>query len=164
MFGLRSFISEFIIKVLRKLPHIQSPLFTERENLLKLLGNKLPECPILNGFKVYSQCDEDGIIEDIFKRVNTTDKYFVELGIGKGLENNTRFLIHKGWSGTWLDCDTKELDKNIPDNNRLKIINSFITRDNILKILNSASVTKDFDFLSVDIDGNDNITASSLHP
>ena len=30
------------------------------------------------GFKVYSQFDEDGIIEEIFKRIGTTNKVFIE--------------------------------------------------------------------------------------
>ena len=32
----------------------------------------------LNGFKVYSQNEEDGIIEDIFKDISTTNKIFCE--------------------------------------------------------------------------------------
>ena len=33
----------------------------------------------LNGFKVYSQNEEDGIIEKIFDDIGTTNKYFVKL-------------------------------------------------------------------------------------
>lgn len=32
------------------------------------------------GYKVYSQNDEDGIIAEIFNRIGTTDKRFVEFG------------------------------------------------------------------------------------
>jgi len=45
------------------------------------------------GSKGYSQNDEDGIIREIFKRIGTTDKRFVEFGTGNGLENNTVFLL-----------------------------------------------------------------------
>jgi hypothetical protein len=48
------------------------------------------------GYKVYSQNDEDGIIEEIFNRINTTNKVFVEFGVGNGLESNCHFLLHKG--------------------------------------------------------------------
>jgi len=38
------------------------------------------------GYKMYSQNDEDGIIEEIFKRIGTTSKTFVEFGV----ENEVR--------------------------------------------------------------------------
>ena len=44
------------------------------------------------GFKVYSQNEEDGIINEIFQRIGTTNKTFVEIGVGNGLENNTLHL------------------------------------------------------------------------
>ena len=33
------------------------------------------------GFKVYSQSDEDGIIEEIFNRIGVTNKIFIEFGV-----------------------------------------------------------------------------------
>lgn len=55
------------------------------------------------GFKGYSQNDEDGIIQEIFRRIGTTDRKFIEFGTGNGLENNTAYLLCQGWSGLWLD-------------------------------------------------------------
>ena len=55
------------------------------------------------GFKVYSQNDEDGIISEIFSRIGTTDKRFIEFGVENGLECNTHYLLLKGWSGLWLE-------------------------------------------------------------
>ena len=49
------------------------------------------------GIKVYSQNDEDGIIEDILNRIVTTNKVFVEYGVHAGLECNRHYLLHKGW-------------------------------------------------------------------
>jgi hypothetical protein len=42
-----------------------------------------------HGHKVFSQGDEDGIIAEIFSRVGTDPKYFLEIGVGNGWENNT---------------------------------------------------------------------------
>ena len=42
----------------------------------------------LSGFKVYSQNEEDGIIEAIFKDIGTLNKLFCEIGIGNTIENN----------------------------------------------------------------------------
>src|SRR5262245_35138910 len=54
------------------------------------------------GAKIYCQCDEDGIITEIFRRIGTTNKCFVEFGIGNGLENNTNALLFDGWHGLWI--------------------------------------------------------------
>jgi len=45
------------------------------------------------GYKIYSQDDEDGIIREIFTRIGTTNKIFVEFGIGNGTENNSFALM-----------------------------------------------------------------------
>jgi hypothetical protein len=55
------------------------------------------------GFKVYSQCDEDGIIQEIFRRIGTDNRRFIEIGCGDGSENCTAYLLHQGWSGLWID-------------------------------------------------------------
>lgn len=71
------------------------------------------------GFKVYSQNDEYGIIEEIFKRLNLPNSAgsntlnnqnltFVEIGVENGLECNSLYLLHKGWSGLWLEGNTKQ--------------------------------------------------------
>jgi len=57
------------------------------------------------GFKAFSQNDEDGILEEIFRRIGTTSKFFVEFGVESGVENNTRLLLLKSWSGVWLVGD-----------------------------------------------------------
>jgi len=51
------------------------------------------------GFKVYSQNDEDGIIQEIFKRIGTTNRTFVEFGVETGVETNTTKLLLEGWRG-----------------------------------------------------------------
>src|SRR3954452_13783527 len=56
-----------------------------------------PSRLVHHGFKVYSQHDEDGAIEEVFRRVGVTDRYFVEFGVGDGLENNSLYLLLKGW-------------------------------------------------------------------
>ena len=54
---------------------------------------------------MFSQGGEDGAIREIFRRIGESDRTFVELGVGKGLENNTAFLLCQGWSGVWLEGD-----------------------------------------------------------
>ncbi len=108
--------------------------------------------------RVYSQNGEDGIIEEIFHRIGTKDRFFVEFGIDYGQENNTRLLLEtQGWKGVWLEgCAqnaerARDFFKSLPVNIR----NEFITKDNILNIFSDAKIPKAFDLLSIDIDGND---------
>ena len=57
--------------------------------------------------QTYSQGGEDGVIEEIFNRIGTTNKQFVEFGVSQGLENNTAYLLLSGWQGVWLEGSEK---------------------------------------------------------
>src|SRR4051812_36467635 len=56
------------------------------------------------GFKVYSQCDEDGIIQEIFKRIGVVHRTFIEFGVETGIECNTAHLLIQGWRGLWIEA------------------------------------------------------------
>ncbi len=61
--------------------------------------------------KIYSQNGEDGIIEFIFTKIGTTNKFSVEFGVGNGFECNTIYLLEKkGWKGLMMDYGA---DQNI---------------------------------------------------
>ena len=56
--------------------------------------------------KGFSQHGEDGIIEEIFRRIGTTSRFFVEFGCGKhGTENNSLLLLLKEWQGVWMESN-----------------------------------------------------------
>ena len=66
--------------------------------------------------KIYSQNGEDGIIEFIFLKIGTTNKFSVEFGVGNGFESNTTHLLEKkGWKGLMMDYgyDEKIKTKNL---------------------------------------------------
>lgn len=112
-------------------------------------------------YDIYSQTGDDGIIEEIFKRVNTTNKYFVEFGVSNGLENNSAALLVLGWRGLWLEGSEKfvsQIYKNFAaplKDNQLTVKNAFITAENIEALFEENKVPAEFDLLSIDIDGND---------
>lgn len=113
------------------------------------------------GFKVYSQNDEDGIIEEIFNRIGTTNKIFIEFGVENGLECNGHYLLHKGWKGLWLDgseqhcAEINEKFYPVLRTGQLKCRRAFITKDNINRLIADAGFGGEIDLLSIDIDGND---------
>ncbi len=110
--------------------------------------------------QVYSQNGEDGIIAEIFSRIGTKDKFFVEIGVQDGSECNTRLLLETGWTGVWIEgnpedaAKAREYFKTFIDQKRLKVIEAFITKENINAIMDEAAIPMSFDFLSVDIDMN----------
>jgi len=114
-----------------------------------------------NEYQVFSQNGEDGIIAEIFNRIGTTNKYFIEFGVENGLECNTLNLLYKGWSGLWIegsehDCKViNERFKDLISGNRLKIQNGFITAENIESYFDKADTPAEPDMLSIDIDYND---------
>ena len=105
--------------------------------------------------KAYSQFGEEPFIKHIFDSVGTRYKYFVDLGAGDGTYlSNTKYLKDTlGWGGLMVDADNK-------GNN--EVLQSFITDDNITEILISNQVPQDFDFLSIDLDGNDYYILDSI--
>lgn len=132
----------------------------EINNVLKSLSSDVNRLEHF-GFKVYSQSDEDGILEEIFRRLGISNGKFCEIGVENGLECNTLYLLHKGWSGLWIEGNLKQRE-NIESKfeliigKQLSVLISFVTRENINEILNDNGLDcPEIDFFSIDIDGND---------
>src|ERR1700726_2806492 len=107
------------------------------------------------GFKVYSQSDEDGIIQEIFNRVGTRSRIFVEFGVESGVECNSVKLLVEGWRGLWLeDSATRvtQIHKNFQaflDERRLGVSEAFVAAENINALLEQGGVTAEIDLLSI---------------
>lgn len=141
----------------------QIPVIQEMERIKNQKRYLESKSLIPFGYKVYSQTDEDGIIREIFNRIGLTNKIFVEFGIGNGLENNTLTLLFNDWQGLWIDASSTSVRKirkyfdPIIERGQLKVVQSFITRDNINDLIsaNTNISSPEIDLLSIDIDGND---------
>jgi hypothetical protein len=113
--------------------------------------------------RIYSQNGEDGILAEIFRRIGTADRFFVEIGVGyrygsNEVECNTRNLLeHGGWSGIWVDASTdfvaaaRRRFAGLP----LRVEQEFVLRETILNRMRAWGVAEGLDLLSIDIDGND---------
>ena len=100
--------------------------------------------------KIFSQNGEDGITEKLIELIYNGDnnKFFVEFGVQKGIECNTRILREKyNWNGLQMDCDNENLNINLRK--------EFITKENIIELFQKYNVPKNINILSVDIDFND---------
>jgi hypothetical protein len=113
------------------------------------------------GYKVYSQNDEDGIIAEIFRRIGTTARSFVEFGVETGVECNTAKLLVEGWHGLWIEANPTSaaaVRQNFTAfiaQGRLTLRESAVTAENIDALLENGGVRGEIDLLSIDIDNND---------
>jgi len=106
--------------------------------------------------RIYSQNGEEGILCEIFKRIEEDIRFFVEFGAGDGLcgSNSALFRKKMNWDGLLLEANEKMVEKAQKDGCE-NIHLEFITSDNINDIFNKYKVPSKFSFLSIDIDGND---------
>ncbi len=109
-----------------------------------------------------SQFGEDSIIDAIFKRIGTTNKWCAECGASDGLFfSNTRKLIEDGWSAVQIEADPKffeSLKTRYADNPRVRCVNAFVglkPGERLDDILEREGAPYDLDLLVIDVDGQD---------
>jgi len=125
---------------------------------------------ILKNRKIYySQSGEDGVLEYIISQLPSKDKWCVEFGAwdGKHLSNTYHFISDLGYQGVLIEADKEKYKKLSQQMESYNVVcfNKFVnysgpdTLDNILQL---TSIPKDFDLLSIDIDGNDYFIFDSI--
>ena len=154
------FIKKIIIKIINKksIDQINKnlALLTLRD-LLKDEKFSNPKNLVNKGYKVFSQQDEDGIIDEIFKRIECRSKKFVEIGLETGKECNTTNLLFQNWSGLWIESN-KIHEKTIKQNfskfleTSLKLHFQKLVPSNVNEILlKYFESNEEIDLLSIDI-------------
>lgn len=119
----------------------------------------------LNQFEndVYSQTGEDGVLAKALSILPANDKWCVEFGAwdGKHLSNTYKLVERDDYNVILIEGDEVkhlELCRFYPFKDRGTFVNKFVgwtASDGLDSILKSHPIPKDFDFLSIDIDGND---------
>jgi len=113
------------------------------------------------GFKLYSQNDEDGIIQEVFRRIGVTHHTFVEFGVEAGVECNSAKLLIEGWRGLWIEAKPENAAairrrfSPFLQDGRLTLRQSRVTAENIDGLLADAGFDGEIDLLGIDIDYND---------
>jgi hypothetical protein len=155
---MQSHISD-IKDLLTRIARMQSEQVTRA--ILSEPKHQEPKSLSQHEYKVFSQNGEDGIIAEIFRRIGTANRYFVEFGASSGAENNTALLLRQGWSGLWMEADSasvngaKEAYRPEIAGGKLTVLEAFITAENIEDLFRQGKVPKELDLLSIDIDRND---------
>lgn len=134
------------------------------ERIKRDFAKLAPGAPMLFGYKIFSQNDEDGIIAHLIATIARhmpLTHTFIEFGTGPGLENNTHALLLQGFSGCWIDAtDYSQIRKLVEAARfpRLFLQNMMVNLDNIDGILDNCVSflgTENIDFFSMDLDYND---------
>jgi hypothetical protein len=112
----------------------------------------------------YSQNGEDGIIEELCRRLQIGPGWSVEFGAwdGKSLSNTFNLLEHAGWKAVDIEADEQRYQlllatkKQFPD--RLHAICAMVGyegENRLDLLLQKTPIPRDFDLLSIDIDSVD---------
>jgi hypothetical protein len=111
----------------------------------------------------HSQTGEDGILSKVLEVLPANDKWCVEFGAwdGQHLSNTCKLVEDHDYSAVLIEADKKrfiDLKAKFEQNARITALNAFVgftVTDSLDILLKASPIPKDFDLLSIDIDGND---------
>lgn len=111
---------------------------------------------------IYSQNGEDGIIEEIIKKINLKDIEVCEFGAWDGKHYSNTFNLVENYSAkaVYIEKDSFRFNNLIETSKKFKNIfpinSSIDLNENLFdKIVSKTFLKKNFDILSIDIDSND---------
>lgn len=119
---------------------------------------------------VVSECGEDGILSHLFKQLKIESGYAVEVGAnnGKYYSNCYNLFVNKGWRGLAIEKDASLFDqlqdcfKDQPQVRPLHALIEATGEQSLNQLLEANNTPKQFDLLSIDVEGDDYHLWSSL--
>ena len=117
---------------------------------------------IRHRYKFFSQQGEDGLLAFILSKIPDKTDWCVELGAwdGKSESNTFYFISHLCYHGVMIEADPLKynlLRENLKAYDTI-CINAFVRpegKNKLDNILSSTPIPKQFDLLSIDVDGDD---------
>lgn len=131
------------------------------------LAAKLKKTPFLYSeieFNIFTYHGEDGLLFNIFSRLNGIPKIFVDIGAGNCIKSNCANLaVNLGWTGLFIDADYRNIAIGKSFYSKLsatkfnppQFIQKKVSPENINELLKEAHISSEIGFLSIDIDGDD---------
>jgi hypothetical protein len=112
---------------------------------------------------IYSQNGEDGIVEELLKRLNINDGWVCEFGAWDGIYlSNTFNLVKKGFNAIFIEGDSNKYNDllcTVEKYKNITPINAFVdyndNENSLDNLLSKTNIPIDFDILSIDIDSYD---------
>ncbi len=109
---------------------------------------------------ICSQHGEDGVIQALLKKIPPRHRFIVEFGAydGECMSNSRHLIRDHDWGALLIEPDPrffKRLQTLYKDNDHTRTVKAFITPQNINQLFADAGIPKDFDVLSIDVDGPD---------
>jgi hypothetical protein len=97
----------------------------------------------------YSQGGEDGVLFRLFEKIGVSNRRFVEFGAWDGLRhsNTANLRLHHGWSGLLMEGSDRA--------DGVLVQREYVDPENVESLFRRYDVPKEFDLLSIDIDGHD---------
>ena len=106
-----------------------------------------------------SNFDEERVIQRWLARMPPRHRYYVDIAAGDGATmSNTLALARAGWEGLAVEGDTTQfarLARRYAQYSRVRLARARVTPDNVVDLLRSHGVPRDFGVLSLDIDSYD---------
>jgi hypothetical protein len=136
------------------------------EHRWSIVANRLTEY----AENVTSQNGEDGMIRELLERLGIRSGWAVEFGAwdGRHLSNTFSLWHDRGWNAVLIEGDEskfEDLRRMTAGYDGVHILNAWVSdsgRFALDALLSRAGVPRDFDVLSVDIDGDDYYVWASL--
>lgn len=165
---LKQFLKKYFLtkaEMLKEMRKVQSEIQANRFLLGQIKTQQIKQLPTISSlkeveFQAFSQFGDDGIIQFLLQQIPITAETFIEFGVEKYTESNTRFLIlNNNWRGLVIDGDAENVayiqQDEISWRYDLTAVCSFITSENINDLFVTNGFTGELGILSIDIDGND---------
>ena len=94
------------------------------------------------------------MIAEVFRRIGTTSRRFIEFGVEDGLECNSAFLLLQGWRGAWIEGSDANAAKaraafaSYP----VDVLGRYITVENADAMIAELARGGELDLISIDVD------------
>lgn len=109
--------------------------------------------------KVFSQNGEDGVLDEILRRVGTQSRTFAEFGAGPGTEAVCVYLADVArWHGHFIESDPelyRSLAAKYESNDLVTATEALVTPPTVEELFSRIGVPDALDVLCIDIDGHD---------